>query len=62
MKLTKEETLLISAIRNYRKALHNPSFELEWFAREIFERILIDGEGDDERRKIEQKQAQRKRK
>ena len=40
MKLTKQEAELIQAIRNFNKIKHNPSIELEWWIRELFERLL----------------------
>jgi len=41
MKLTEKE--LIEAIRNYLKSKHNPSISLEYYVRELFERMM-DGE------------------
>ncbi|HVZ96427.1 MAG TPA: hypothetical protein VG847_06105 [Chitinophagaceae bacterium] len=42
MKLTKKEKELIEAIRAFKKAKHNYSMEIEWFIRELFERLLYD--------------------
>ena len=56
MKLTTKEENLIIAIRNFRESLHNPSEELEWYARRLFEEI-IDGEDDEERRKLIKKRT-----
>ncbi|GIZ15105.1 hypothetical protein [Capnocytophaga catalasegens] len=61
MKLTKVEEELIIAIRNFREAQHNPSFELEWYARELFEKVL-DGEGDKERKEILKKERAKQKK
>ncbi len=43
MKLTEKEKELIEAIRNYLKSKHNPSISLEYYVRELFERMM-DGE------------------
>ena len=61
MKLTIAEEELIIAIRNFREAQHNPSFELEWYARELFEKIL-EGEGDQERKEILKKERTKQKK
>ena len=58
MKLTTKEENLIIAIRNFRESLHNPSEELEWYARRLFEEI-IDGEDDEERRKLIKKNLEK---
>lgn len=42
MKLTKQEKELIEAIRNFKKAKHNYSEQLEFWIREQFEKLLID--------------------
>ena len=57
MKLTTKEENLIIAIRNFRESLHNPSEE--WYARRLFEEI-IDGEDDEERRKLIKKELRKK--
>ena len=44
MKLTEKE--LIETIRNFLKSKHNPSIELEFYARELFEK-LMDGEEEE---------------
>lgn len=43
MKLIEKEKELIEAIRNYLKSKHNPSISLEYYVRELFERMM-DGE------------------
>lgn len=40
MKLTEEEKELIEMIRNFKKSRHNPSWELEIYIRELFEKLL----------------------
>jgi hypothetical protein len=40
--LTEKEWDLIEAIRNYKKSMHNPSFELEWYVLQLFENLLYD--------------------
>lgn len=40
MVLTEKEHELIEAIRNYKKAKHNPSIYLEAWIRELFEELL----------------------
>jgi hypothetical protein len=40
--ITEQEWELIEAIRNYRKSQHNPSLQLEWYARASFETLLYD--------------------
>ena len=55
MELTKLEEELIIAIRNFREAQHNPSWELEWYARELFEKLL-DGEDDQPRKELLRKE------
>ncbi|MGV4536504.1 hypothetical protein [Ornithobacterium rhinotracheale] len=40
LKLTEEEKELIEAIRNYQQSKHNPSFDLEWKARDLFEKLM----------------------
>ena len=47
MKLTEKEKELIEAIRNFLKSKHNPSIELEFYARELFEKMM-DGEEEEE--------------
>ncbi len=44
MTLTEKEKELIEAIRNFKNSKHNPSIELEWFIRELFETLLYDDE------------------
>ena len=41
-KITENEWDLINAIRNFRKSMHNPSFELEWYALKLFETLMYD--------------------
>lgn len=41
MELTESEIELITAIRNFRKTKHNYSDQLEWWIREIFEKLLF---------------------
>ena len=38
--VTEQEWDLIETIRNYKNSMHNPSLELEWFARQLFENML----------------------
>lgn len=40
LKLTEQEKELIEAIRNYLKTKHNPSIDLEYYARILFEKIM----------------------
>ncbi len=40
MKLTQAEEELIQAIRNLRNTKHNFSTDLEWYTRELFEKLL----------------------
>ncbi|MCW0492479.1 hypothetical protein [Riemerella anatipestifer] len=40
MKLNEKEKELIEAIRNYLKSKHNPSLDLEYYARILFEKIM----------------------
>ena len=47
MTLTTKEKELIEAIRNFKKAKHNPSIELEWGIRELFEKLLEDEEKEE---------------
>jgi hypothetical protein len=42
--VTEKEWDLIETIRNYKNSMHNPSLELEWFARQLFENMLYDNE------------------
>lgn len=42
--LTEKEEELIQAIRNFKNSKHNPSFELEWYARRLFDELLYDDE------------------
>ena len=46
MELSEEVMELIEAIRNFLKSKHNPSIELEFYARELFEK-LMDGEEEE---------------
>ena len=41
LELTEQERELIEAIRNLRNSKHNYSLELELYARELFEMILL---------------------
>ncbi len=59
MKLTEKEEELIIAIRNFREAQHNPSWELEWYARRIFEELL-DGDDDEARKALLKKERSKK--
>ncbi|MDR0619373.1 MAG: hypothetical protein LBG17_05690 [Bacteroidales bacterium] len=38
--LTEQEAKLIEAIRNFKRARHNPSLEMEFYIRMLFERLL----------------------
>lgn len=40
--ITKEEDDLIEAIRNYKRAYPNGSENLLYYARELFERMILD--------------------
>jgi hypothetical protein len=40
MVLSEQEIELIQAIRNFKKAKHNPSIKIEWWIRELFEKLL----------------------
>jgi len=42
MILTEKEKELIEAIRNLKNSKHNPSFDLEWHVRRLFEELLYD--------------------
>lgn len=42
MKLTEQEKELIEAIRNFKKAKHNPSKELEVYAVRLFEKLIYE--------------------
>jgi len=44
--VTESECDLIETIRNYKNSMHNPSLELEWFARQLFENLLYDNENE----------------
>ena len=44
--VTEKEWDLIEAIRNYKKSMHNPSFELEWYALQLFENLLYDNDNE----------------
>ena len=44
--LTEKEWDLIEAIRNYKKSMHNPSLELEWYVLQLFENLLYDNENE----------------
>lgn len=44
MELTKKEKELIEAIRNFKKSKHNPSINLEFYIRQLFEELLEDEE------------------
>ena len=40
--ITEEEFDLLEAIRNYRKSKHNPSWQLEEYAQELFNNLMYD--------------------
>lgn len=44
MKLTEKEKELIEAIRNFKKAKHNPSLDLEIYATRLFEILMHETE------------------
>ena len=44
--LNEKEWDLIEAIRNFKKSHHNPSFELEWYAIQLFEILLYDSDNE----------------
>ena len=44
VRLTDEERELIEAIRNYKNSLHSPSFELEDYARMLFDNLMYGNE------------------
>ncbi|MDR0681881.1 MAG: ArsR family transcriptional regulator [Dysgonamonadaceae bacterium] len=44
--LTEKEKELVEAIRNYKKAKHNPSKELELYVIRLFELLLYEYEED----------------
>lgn len=44
IKFTDDEIALIEAIRNYKKSLHNPSFELEDYANMLFNNLMYGNE------------------
>ena len=44
VRLTDEERELIEAIRNYKNSLHNHSFELEDYARMLFDNLMYGNE------------------
>lgn len=43
-RFTDEERELIEAIRNYKNSLHNPSFELEDYAHQLFNNLMYGNE------------------
>jgi len=45
--LTEKEWELIETIRNYKKSMHNPSQQLEWYALKLFENLLYDTDNED---------------
>jgi hypothetical protein len=40
VRLTEQEFELIETIRNFKKARHNPSAEMEWYIRKLFEDLI----------------------
>lgn len=44
IKFSDDELALIEAIRNYKNSLHNPSFELEEYARMLFDNLMYGNE------------------
>ena len=40
--VSEKEFELLEAIRNYKKSLHNPSFQLEEYAQELFTELMYD--------------------
>lgn len=42
VELTEQEFDLLEAIRNYRKSKHNPSWQLEEYAQELFNELMYD--------------------
>jgi hypothetical protein len=42
LKLTEQEAELITAIRNYKKSMHNPSFQLEEYANRCYEILMYE--------------------
>lgn len=47
MKLTEKEQELIEAIRNFKKARINFSYEYEMWIRGLFEKLLLDSEDEE---------------
>jgi len=45
-RLNDKEWDLIEAIRNYKNSHHNPSIELEWYVRKLFEIMLYDSNNE----------------
>lgn len=43
-RFSEEERELIEAIRNYKNSLHNPSFELEDYANQLFNNLMYGNE------------------
>ena len=44
VRFSEEERELIEAIRNYKNSLRNPSFELEDYARMLFDNLMYGNE------------------
>jgi len=44
VRFSEEERELIEAIRNYKNSLHNPSFELEDYANQLFNNLMYGNE------------------
>lgn len=44
LKFSEEERELVEAIRNYKNSMHNPSFELEEYARMLFDNMMYGNE------------------
>jgi hypothetical protein len=42
IKVDTNERDLIEAIRNYRKSMHNPSYDLEEYAIRLFEKLMYE--------------------
>lgn len=42
--VSEKELELLEAIRNYKKSLHNPSFQLEEYAQELFNELMYDND------------------
>ena len=45
--LNEKEKELIEAVRNFKKAKHNFSYQLEDYAKELFDRLMYDDEEED---------------